>query len=778
MLTKQHPIPDRICPLPPTTLHWLDPIGSAVLLDVFRRQLYLLFLSLTTPRWLDPTGSAVLLDVFHRQTTGLVPALLKPGNIVVHLDVSDVSFFHLLRKSLIVKASFGGGLHHSFRIRKSGICLFIKPKQCKSRSSNFHPSAPIFAVAMGCGGGLQPVSTLGHAADQPSNVGARNIKNRAVVKEKEDRWDDIEWLQAAMVTSLEKRELGGKHWGNSAGAIGGTAKYEEILGPGVIEEYEKTIVAMEAELNLNRAAPRHTNEMAEENEEESTTIAERHATTELYVEELRAHVAKLTEREASTEAYVCDLEEKMKTCDETSITSSERMSDLKREVARFKDSESHSTKYIADLEAHLAHSDELILALQQTVENLEREVNRCRDKVESLQTWLSMENVNSYFIVDLPDSESERNDSSVISESDESLEHLNELMLSMAQKESHHREVVDAWNEQLTQLRRQHDELMTLSRDQALNISSEIENLRSQYNWDLRTWMSRHLPPSAMSLWQLPSCLNGCIGIMRLPLAHSRRSMIRNFGLAYKKSMRFYHRPRTSMKWQFSSSVLHKTEDYYNVMTKLCEDHAAAMGKQSTDAAAALEHLKEVHAGELRMAEIARKGSLSKSQSCAIALQGLREEHSATMSRKQASFAEEMELLKSEHARALEGVCMKLKEEWRVEGERLNSTIIAIKEEAASSASVAAAKASAELEVVVKLVQEQQATVLQEIKCGLEAKVSRLNAAHSSALEDFETQAADKHAAIVQSHMEGILKNLLPSSMRGSWPSMNFGQNA
>ncbi|KAK0228090.1 hypothetical protein IW262DRAFT_1251399, partial [Armillaria fumosa] len=84
-------------------------------------------------------------------------------------------------------------------------------------------------------------------------------------------------------------------------------------------------------------------------------------------------------------AYVRDLEEKMKTCDETSITSSERMSDLKREVARFKDSESHSTKYIADLEARLARSDELILALQQTVENLEREVDRRRDEVESLQ---------------------------------------------------------------------------------------------------------------------------------------------------------------------------------------------------------------------------------------------------------------------------------------------------------------------------------------------------------------------------------------------------------
>ncbi|EEB94454.1 hypothetical protein MPER_06730, partial [Moniliophthora perniciosa FA553] len=50
--------------------------------------------------------------------------------------------------------------------------------------------------------------------------------------------------------------------------------------------------------------------------------------------------------------------------------------------------------------------------------------------------------------------------------SDEDLDRLNELMLAMAQKESHHREVVDSLNSQLTQVRRQFDELTTLSRDQ------------------------------------------------------------------------------------------------------------------------------------------------------------------------------------------------------------------------------------------------------------------------------------------------------------------------
>ena len=97
-----------------------------------------------------------------------------------------------------------------------------------------------------------------------------------------------------------RNELADKQRNSSGGRLGGTAKYEEIVGP-VIEEYEKTISAMEAELKLNRAALRHTNDLYDEKESEYNTLAERHATTEMYVEELKARVAKLSEREASTE---------------------------------------------------------------------------------------------------------------------------------------------------------------------------------------------------------------------------------------------------------------------------------------------------------------------------------------------------------------------------------------------------------------------------------------------------------------------------------------------
>jgi chromosome condensin MukBEF ATPase and DNA-binding subunit MukB len=186
---------------------------------------------------------------------------------------------------------------------------------------------------------------------------ARNIKNRATINEKEEGWDDVEWLQAT-VTRLRKEvkimkeggaiapsdpavthapegaakkllqsldelkqsyedlrekyvarndelnrlrnEHGEHHRSSTTGAVPGMSKYEEIVGP-VIEEYEKSISSLEAELALNRAALRHTNELVEEKEEELSALAERKEATELYVEELRSRLTKVTEREALTE---------------------------------------------------------------------------------------------------------------------------------------------------------------------------------------------------------------------------------------------------------------------------------------------------------------------------------------------------------------------------------------------------------------------------------------------------------------------------------------------
>ncbi|KAG6335027.1 hypothetical protein ID866_4053 [Astraeus odoratus] len=679
---------------------------------------------------------------------------------------------------------------------------------------------------------------------------ARNIKNRAVVNEKEDGWDDIEWLQGT-VTRLRKelkqlkeggaisasisrdlgttfvestespnkrilqqmselqnnyedlrekyverteelarlrRELGEKHRSSSGGSIGGTAKYEEIVGP-VIEEYEKTISAMEAELGLNRAALRLTNEMVEEKEEELAQLTERHAATELYMGELRSRLAKLSEREASTEAYVRDLEEKMKSYDETSVSSNESLTDLKREVARYKEAEAHSTTYITELEARLSRCDESILSLQQSVERLEAECERRREEVEMLQmrlenfksdgegwrtdleererkvkelelkmeewkrkrkeagedrerlgtmvgeveqakrsledlstngsspgssgahtpivvtitfavgvlvtgivlgtisqdlqfeSWdlyvnggstpteqrsvVSMEreimrlqevlkereaeinaleaslkvkdqasaevppvavqlsndvedpsthlspttaekfqavrkSMELYGVTPLPNGESSD------TEVDESLDRLNELMLSMAQKESQHKELVDSLNEQLVQVRRAHDELMILSRDQALNMSTELEGMRAKHDNTLQELSD--------------------IRQRKLDLLES-----------IKKAEADHTATVEALRSDHQQALDAKSKEVDELVARLKQEHEASVGElheQLTEASAALEKAIRDHKASFEELQSSHEAELQRSsQEAKDAIQRLTEEHQATLAK-------------------------------------------------------------------------------------------------------------------------------------------------
>ncbi|KAK2466821.1 hypothetical protein APHAL10511_001079 [Amanita phalloides] len=1082
---------------------------------------------------------------------------------------------------------------------------------------------------------------------------ARNIKNRAVINEKEEGWDDVEWLQSTVtrlrkelkalkesgilpssdhpVTEVEggskkvlaqmtelrnnyedlrekfvermeelarlRRELGVRQRESSGGAVGGTAKYEEIVGP-VIEEYEKTISTMEAELSLNRAALRHTNELVEEKEEELVAMTERHSTTELYVEELKARVVKLTEREAHTEAYVRDLEEKMKLYDESSISSSESMSDLRREVSKFKDAEMYSTKYITDLEARLGRADESILELQQTVERLERECERRCDEAEVLQKrldnllrdgegWCSdleererrvkeleeklsewqkksndagqarerlgnvveevvsarrsleidlaktsnpsppedlngdsfaheatrspselalesqlsaLQQTHTATLADLasvsdkyrdslreisdlaaqiqeaklgttsdtndspigntsidfppisrrrmtgsrprdiPDlrldtaarrlfyrqavsteslhqrslSQSQslsqelssartrqaslsslassshspsssysfatihstppmrsdvsivlspaqerssqslekeimrlqevlkereteislledslkelQNDNSIngasegnkqyltvngvngdvaqplaqltprtlhqfdnirealtnganhvgsdeegrgksIMDNDESLERLNELMLSMAQKESQHKEVVDELTTQLNQVRRQLDDLTALSRDQALNMSMELEAMRKHYQEDLnllaelqtreadlveqlkkveadhaadvdalRKQHEEALLAKASEMGELVTKIKSehetSISTLRTDLQaatslleQSRLDHEEAFGKLRKEReeeldrrvkaveevlqqtrdeheralvrLRDEHAETLKQKEAEMTNTLHGTEEeYYNALTKLRGDHAEAIKQLTAETNATIERLREEHAGQLRMAEIAREGSLVESQSSFnVTLKELQDEHAAAVSRKGASFAEEIEGLKSSHARLLkaqeddhtlqldrirleyESTLAKLKEEWRLEVERLKSSLASQQEQEAYSAKAAQKEKEASLqhsqelhasamselkqqhsldiarlEARVKDAQGQSAATITEYERKLEAEITELTAVHGTALKDSIIEFEQKQSAIVQSH--------------------------
>ncbi|KAH9030617.1 kinesin domain-containing protein [Lactarius pseudohatsudake] len=996
---------------------------------------------------------------------------------------------------------------------------------------------------------------------------ARNIKNRATINEKEEGWDDVEWLQG-MVTRLRKEvkvikeggtlngfpsepetgqvipvesaaskgmlanynemknnyeELREKYvarneeltrlrkehgeWhraSSSSGTVTGMSKYEEIVGP-VIEEYEKTISAMEAELSLNRAALRHTNDLVEEKDEELTQTTERKVAAELYIEELRTRLVKLTERESSTEAYVHDLEEKMRQYDESNISSSESMSDLRRELSRFKEAESHSAKYITDLEVRLAKSDESLLALREHVEKLELECERrqaearvLQERLEGLkkdgQSWrtdleererrvleleakmeewqvkkkeageawerldnvanevqqernrldvdlakvatgsnsasgtstpkepelvlenqlVSLQQAHAATLADLSSvtakyrdalceisdlaaqiqeaklsnasltdssersvdsgthrrrmtggrmkesnensinstgrrhffhhaasteslhsrslsqsvslsqelssarsrkasfsshgtsspaqsphrpnlsislpalsvspnersaaslekeimrlqdvlkereqeiahleislkekealtlsiSNSQANsqaattaddvdspsaflsprtinqfddiktilqngsdgaDVTANSESDESLDRLNELMRAMAQKESQHRETIETLNEELGQLRRQHDELTVLSNNQTINITkiafARLEEVE-QRKAELETSVEQAKVDHALAVEQLrldhEQLLRAKVQevnelVARLKEEHSSsvtslHEQLREASSALEKSHKDHaeafgrlqaeHEDELRRRLGEATAALSaareaheatlretqvrheeilkqkddemaKTEEeYYNGLVKLRTQHDTALEHQAAQAKIMLERLHEDHTAELRIAELAQDGLLSESQSAQVgAINDIRNEHAATLAKKEAAFADDLQKLKSTHAAALS----EAQEDHKKDLERAQQALVKAQAEYKESSS----RSREQFEASLFALKEQQTAILQEVELEHQREIATVKSSHEVAIDTLTSQAEQDCANLRQLH--------------------------
>lgn len=209
-------------------------------------------------------------------------------------------------------------------------------------------------------------------------------------------------------------------------------------------------------------------------------------------------------------------------------------------------------------------------------------------------------------------------------------------------------------------------------------------------------------------------------------------------------------------------------EEYYNALTKLRVDHAEAIGKLKIEASATVERLREEHVGELRMAEIARQGSLSESETFRNTMKELQEEHAAALARKETSYAEEIEALKDSHAQMLqakeddlrlqmdrlrlesEQLNLKLREEWRKEVVTLSSSLLNQKEQADSALS----KANKHSDAILQGVREQHATALQEMEWDHEQDVKKLKVEHQQELKNVQIQAEEGLNLLRRTHEE------------------------
>lgn len=160
--------------------------------------------------------------------------------------------------------------------------------------------------------------------------------------------------------------------------------FEGMIQP-VVEEYEKSITALESQLALLKAALVHSEQSMKEQDEKLMNEQAINENQSTLIAELRARVGRLVEREAANEIYIKDLEQKLKIISDSDETSSGLLVDLKKELTKYKESEAHSEKYIKDLELKLLRHQESNVDLKARLDEYETQLQRREELFEALQ---------------------------------------------------------------------------------------------------------------------------------------------------------------------------------------------------------------------------------------------------------------------------------------------------------------------------------------------------------------------------------------------------------
>ncbi|KAK4053820.1 hypothetical protein OIV83_001476 [Microbotryomycetes sp. JL201] len=261
---------------------------------------------------------------------------------------------------------------------------------------------------------------------------ARNIKNRAEINEMEVGWDDVEYLQRT-VTKL-RAELAGLRNGDASVINRISEEGEEREGASlrdqfnelqqryaqqtadlaavqtsmsgispssmsrsdfaaaiepVVEEYEKSLSALEGQLSLTKAALAHSEEELREWESRFDEERQSRETHEVLIDTLKARNSKLSERELTTELYIRDLEQRLKETETDDARGSE-VSDMKREINKARDERERLEAHIADIEARLSKADENNATLKRQIDVLERDIQRREEAYRGLESRLSV----------------------------------------------------------------------------------------------------------------------------------------------------------------------------------------------------------------------------------------------------------------------------------------------------------------------------------------------------------------------------------------------------
>ncbi|KAI9014504.1 P-loop containing nucleoside triphosphate hydrolase protein, partial [Phycomyces nitens] len=146
--------------------------------------------------------------------------------------------------------------------------------------------------------------------------------------------------------------------------------FQHLVEP-VIEEYEKSISALESQLAMAQAAINHSDYGFHEQlakQEQCEIVIESQEQT---IMDLRLRLSKVLEREHSNDSYIEELEEKLRHSTRDAVRDQEHLNELRSRVMKLKEVDESTENYIASLEQRGAATDAERALLAAKVEELE-----------------------------------------------------------------------------------------------------------------------------------------------------------------------------------------------------------------------------------------------------------------------------------------------------------------------------------------------------------------------------------------------------------------------
>ncbi|KAJ9096863.1 hypothetical protein QFC20_006331 [Naganishia adeliensis] len=150
--------------------------------------------------------------------------------------------------------------------------------------------------------------------------------------------------------------------------------FSQMVEP-IIDEYEKTIVNLEAEIERYKAALQISETVAEEHIEQIALKNKRLEAQETYIHELRTRITKYAQGERELEERIRGLESPAQMPNVTG-DDSQIVQRLKGELNKQKQTLALNATYLAELESRLETSDDRVEDLTRQIADLEREAKQ------------------------------------------------------------------------------------------------------------------------------------------------------------------------------------------------------------------------------------------------------------------------------------------------------------------------------------------------------------------------------------------------------------------